>query len=532
MGKRRLGATLLVLLLLPACASLPRNPGRTESRAFDRPAETRLGKGLAPALERHPGQSGFYLLPSGLDAFVARALLAEAAESTLDVQYYIFHDDLTGKLLLDRILAAADRGVRVRILLDDMYSAGKDDVITAFSSHPSIEVRLFNPFAGRSRLSRLSDWLFDFSRVNRRMHNKMFVADGAAGIVGGRNVGNEYFAAREDYNFGDLDLLVAGGVVRELGAVFDAYWNSPHAFPAESFLREAPPPDALGKISRSLAAHREENRNSSYVERLRASDLVRRLQGGELPLVFGDARVVFDRPDKIAGAEPPTEESTWWGGLARHVGDVRSEVIFISPYFVPGPRGLERFRALRSEGVRVRILTNSLASNDVAVVSAGYAKYREAMLKAGVELYEIRPVLAVAESDLPEVKKRFGSSGAALHAKTLVFDRRTVFVGSANLDPRSVNLNTEHGIVVHSPDLARQVSEMFGRLTDPRASFRLALRKPPPGSRGADAGSPGELVWITQENGKEVVFDEEPYVGFWKRLSTGIQWFLAPESLL
>ncbi len=466
---------LVLFCLAAACFALPKDYPRTLSSAWDKPGDTFLGRQLALRLAGQPGDSGFYLLSSGPDAFAARGLLAEAAQKTIDVQYYIFHADLTGKILLDRLLAAADRGVRVRLLIDDMYTAGKDRTIAALASHPKFNIRVFNPFAGRSAFSRLSDWFSDFSRVNRRMHNKMFVVDGAAGIAGGRNVGDEYFAVRENVNFADLDLLVVGPVLQELGAVFDAYWNSASAYPIEAFVPDKPTPAELEAVSGALVAHREASRETPYAVRLRESDLAESLRKGRPPFLWGHARVVYDRPGKIANDGPHPKEETWWGSLRNQAGEVRSEMILVSPYFVPGARAVAQFGKMRKEGVRIRILTNSLASNDVPSVHSGYRKYGKAMLRKGVELYEIRPVLEPPEEERDKARRRFGSSGASLHAKTLVFDRRTVFVGSANLDPRSARLNTELGIVVTSPELARQVAAIFETVTRPEYSFRLAL---------------------------------------------------------
>ena len=525
---------LVVVLacLASSCSTLPKHYPRSESRAWDKPGETLLGEKLAARLAGHPGESGFYLLPSGLDAFAARVLLANAAQKTIDLQYYVFHADLTGKFLLERLLAAAERGVRVRLLIDDMYTAGKDRTIAALASHPNFEIRVFNPFAERSSSSRVFEWLSDFSRVNRRMHNKMFVVDGVAGIVGGRNVGDEYFAAREDENFADLDLLVAGPVVADLGGVFDAYWNSESAFPIEAFVPDKPTPAELEAVSGTLAAHRDAARDTPYAVRLRESDLVLRLREGNLALLWGPARVVHDPPRKIASRGAHPEEDTWWASLRAQVGEVRSEMILISPYFVPGTRAVTRFGEMRRDGVRIRILTNSLASNDVPSVHSGYSKYREAMLREGVEIHEVRPVLDPAEEEREKTKKRFGSSGARLHAKTLVFDRRTVFIGSANLDPRSAGINTELGIVVTSPELAAQVVAAFENVTRPEYSFRLALEGEPPASGPPGESDGGRIVWITEENGKEVVLRDEPGATFWKKFSTWIQSLIVPESLL
>ncbi|HSR12618.1 MAG TPA: phospholipase D family protein [Thermodesulfobacteriota bacterium] len=515
----RLFGVLLLSCLGGACASLPADYPRTESHAWNNPGETPLGRQAAAQAAGHPGESGFYLLPSGLDAFAARVLLTEAARKTIDAQYYVFHADFTGKFFLGRLLAAADRGVRVRLLIDDMYTAGKDRTIAALSLHPNFQVRVFNPFAGRSAFSRVFDWFSDFSRVNRRMHNKMFVVDGAAGIAGGRNVGDEYFAAREDANFGDLDLFAIGPVVDELGAAFDEFWNSASAYPIEAFVPEKPAAAELEGISRALEAHTEAGRGSPYAVRVRESDLLTHLGSGGLPLHWGRARVVHDPPGKAAGSPAVPDEETWWGSLRRETGEIRSEVILMSPYFVPGNAAVRRMGEMRKQGVRIRILTNSLASNDVPVVHFGYRKYREPMLREGVELYETRAVLKPAGEKREDTLRRFGSSGARLHAKSLVFDRRSVFVGSANLDPRSLRINTEMGIVVSSPGLAAQVAEVFQTVTDPQYSFRLALQE-------------GKIVWTTREDGNEVVYREEPLATGWGKFSAWIQSLISPESLL
>ena len=506
-----------LIMTFAGCATLPRDISREPSHALDLSQETKLGRAIAQAAGQHPGKSGFHLLGSGMDAFVARMALAEAAERTLDLQYYIFHDDLTGKLILDNILSAADRGVRVRILVDDTTAKGRDAGIAVLSSHPRIEVRIFNPSAGRSSATWLFSAAADFDRINHRMHNKMFVADNQAGVVGGRNIGDEYFSAREGVNFADLDLLAVGPVVQDLSRSFDEYWNSEWAYPIEALHEKKPDPAALEKGREKLAAHRSAARDSEYAKRLRGSDLLTKLLARELPLVWALAQIVYDRPDKAGGED---KDSTIRLGpqLRSTVTEVRSELIISSPYFIPGANGIALFKKLREQGVRVRILTNSFASNDVAVVHSGYARYRKDLLKLGVELHEIKPSLVEASE---QEQKHFGSSGASLHAKSFVFDRRQLFVGSLNLDPRSLYLNTELGIVVESPELAEKLARQFEELLRPEYSYRLALK-----------GTDGDLVWISEENGREVRATRDPEVGFWRRSST---WFLslfAPESLL
>ena len=308
--RRRFASAALLgalVLLAAGCASLPKGFQREPSTALDQTQETRLGRSLAEAVAQHPGSSGFHILGSGMDAFVARMALAEAAERTLDLQYYIFHDDFTGKLILNAALEAAERGVRVRILVDDTTAKGRDAGIAVLSSHPLIEVRVFNPSAGRSSAAWLFNAASDFDRINHRMHNKMFVADNQAGVVGGRNIGDEYFGAREGVNFADLDLLAVGPVVQDLSRSFDGYWNSEWAYPIEAFRRAGSDPAALGKGARTLAAHRAAARDSDYAKRLRESDLLRRLLDRTLAFVWAPARFVADPPEKVAGDGRPVE---------------------------------------------------------------------------------------------------------------------------------------------------------------------------------------------------------------------------------
>jgi putative cardiolipin synthase len=415
-------------------------------------------------------------------------------------------------------MRAADRGVRVRLLLDDTTAMGKDAKIAVLASHPRIEVRVFNPSAGRSS----SAWLFsaaaDFDRINHRMHNKMFVADNQAGVVGGRNIGDEYFGAREGENFADLDLLAIGPVVQELSRSFDEFWNSEWAYPIEVLHTAKPDPAALEQGTAMLAAHRSDAGDSDYAKRLRDSDLLQRLYKHELPLVWAPARIVYDRPEKAGSEGQPADDLKLGPQLKTAVTEPRSEFLISSPYFIPGERGVASFRQLREKGVRVRIVTNSFAGNDVALVHSGYARYRKDLLKLGVELYELKPSLAAApEQD----RERFGSSGASLHAKAFIIDREQVFVGSLNLDPRSLDLNTELGFVVESRELADMLARQFDELVQPAYTYRLKLEPPD-----------GDLVWVSEESGREVRYTRDPEVGFWRRFST---WFLsifAPESLL
>ena len=444
--------------------------------------------------------------------------LAEAAERTLDLQYYIFRGDFTGKLILDSLVRAADRGVRVRILVDDTTAKGRDVGIAALATSPHIEVRVFNPSAGRSSAAWLFSAVADFGRMNHRMHNKMFVADNQAAVVGGRNIGDEYFGAREGRNFADLDLLAVGPVVQDVSRSFDEYWNSEWAYPIQALHGSDPDPEVREKGRKGLAAHRAAAEDSAYVQRLRESDLLKRLMDRRLPLVWAPAQVLVDRPEKVAGAGSPQGPVRLGSQLRPIVEAARSELIISSPYFIPGKEGLRLFEQIRNNGVRIRIVTNSFAGNDVAIVHSGYAKYRKDLLKLGVELHELKPSLDAASE---QKRSTFGSSGASLHAKSFIIDRARVFVGSLNLDPRSVDLNTELGIIVESRELAEKIAGQFEELVQPLYCYRLELDP-----------SDGDLAWISRENGREVRYSRDPEVGFWRRFST---WFLsifAPESLL
>ncbi len=428
---------------------MPSEVERPHSSALPDTGATRLGRALAPLAAANPGKSGVHPLDNARDAFAARVVLARAAERSLDVQYYIWRDDTTGNLLCKELWDAAERGVRVRLLLDDNSTRGLDDDLIALDAHPHIEVRLFNPYANRG--VRLGELLTDFGRLNRRMHNKSFTADNQATIVGGRNVGDEYFGADTPVAFSDLDVLAMGAVVPEVSKAFDAYWNSESAYPAASLIRDTPMSaaqvrDEWTKLQADPAA-------AKYVDAVRNTPLVRQLLARNLPLDWAPARVIQDDPAKVLNP-PERTELHMLPLLEAALGEARRELDLVSPYFVPTKEGTAALNAFAARGVRVRVLTNSLAATDVAPVHAGYAKYREELLRGGVRLYELKPTITT-KTDRGGVG---GSSDASLHAKTFAVDRSRIFVGSFNFDPRSARLNTEMGVVVESPTLAAQLS--------------------------------------------------------------------------
>lgn len=495
----------LAFALLSGCATIRGDYQATPSTAFDRPAETTLGRAYAEPQSAAPGMSGFRLLNNGVSALMTRAALADLAERAIDVQYYIFDADDVGSFLLDRILAAADRGVRVRMILDD-YLIGFDEATLArINVHPNVELRIFNPYRDRARWSRHIQMLFNLDRLGRRMHNKIFVVDGQAGVMGGRNISNHYFEGEGEANFRDIDLLVAGPAALEAGRLFDAFWNNPIVVPVAAF---GPGDPAAG--DEELAAIRDRGRHGSgppaeYAQR--KPEYVRRILGAE-GMLWARGQAIGEPPVRQAGdAAKPSSEIARAMAIARQ--NSSREVVYEAAYFVPGDRGVEVLTAMAARGVRVRVLTNSLAATDVIAVHAGYAPYREALVAGGVELHEYRP-----DADRPAPagghRIRLGRSESALHAKIAIYDRKLVWVGSANFDPRSRRLNTEAGLLIESPPLAERLLAGIARDFSPQHSWRLTLE--------SNGGAPRRLVWSGERDGQAVRLEQEPDAGFWRSL--------------
>jgi putative cardiolipin synthase len=507
-------------MLAAGCSSPRYEVARPVSHALERPEDTSLGRTHAALLAATPGQSGFHLLVSGQEAFLARAAMAEAAERTLDLQYYIVGEDATATLLLQRALRAAQRGVRVRLLIDDLYAVGRDFDLATLAAQPNVEVRVFNPFLQRGPLglSRLLEYLGDSTRLNRRMHNKLWIADNALAVIGGRNLGDAYFDVREESKFADLDLLAGGPAVAGISRSFDAYWNSEWAVPIGAFLGAPPAGARLQQLLQRMDERAEEFRASDYAKTLRAADLGRLLRAGGLPLAPARASVLYDDPTKPRNATDGTE-GTILPVLRGAVEAAQREVILISPYFIPSGRGVGVLCGLASRRVRVRVLTNSLASTDVPVVHSGYARYRPRLLACGVQLHERRP----ADGSKQTARARL-SSGASLHAKAVVVDRKWVLLGSMNLDPRSRLSNTEVAVSVESAALGAQLGELFDEAVSPHQAFRAVLAEP------RNERSP--LGWTGEENGKPVTFTSEPLAGWWRRIVSALLGALAPEEML
>ncbi len=478
-------------------------------------AETPLARATLPGVTEHPGLSGVRPLTDGRSAFATRALLIKAAQRTLDVQYYIWHDDISGALLLDSLLDAAQRGVRVRLLLDDNGVAGLDPTLAALDAHPNLEVRLYNPFMQRS--FKPLGYLTDFRRLNRRMHNKALTADNAATIVGGRNVGNEYFGADEQVNFADLDLLAVGHVVPEVSGIFDQYWNSRSAYPLGTVVKD-PPGDAKALLRSRRAELGGEPVVREYLAALKKSTIVRELLSGELPLEWINTRVLADDPAKTLARSGGGEDPRMMPRLQATVGAPQSRFDIVSPYFVPMASGTEALAELARRGVRVRVLTNSLSATDVAAVHAGYAKRRKTLLRAGVKLFELK-ASAAPNGKLGDWVKGLGGSGASLHAKTFAVDGARSFIGTFNFDPRSAELNTEMGFVVESSILTGRIHENFDSIV-PQLAYEVRL------------DSHGRLQWVDRGGNTEQILTTEPDVGPLERTITQVLSWLPIDSLL
>ncbi len=468
--------------------------------------DSTLADTIRPLVAAHPGVSGLVALDEGGDAFAARIQLAEAAEHTIDAQYYIWHHDNAGTLLLQALLRAADRGVKVRLLLDDNNTDGLDDLLAALNTHRCIQVRVFNPFPLR-RLRWLG-LIADFARLNRRMHNKSFTVDGVATLVGGRNIGDEYFGTGEGVQFVDLDVFAIGPVVDDVAADFERYWQCESARPLARVLgtRQA---DA-----RAIAHLQSARPPSPEAEDTLRPRCVADLLCGCADFEWAETRLISDDPAKVLGRA--RRRGLAWPKLREILGSPRRSLQVVSPYFVPTASGVAFFSALAQQGVAVSVLTNSLEATDVAAVHAGYAKRRAPLLRAGVRLYELRRLIALPRT---RRRRRVVRSSASLHAKTFAIDGERVFIGSFNFDPRSARLNTEMGFMIDSPALALRIARNFDA---PAAEHSYAVR--------LDAR--GRLRWHVHDGVAEHRLRQEPGATFWRRALVRLLSWLPIEHLL
>jgi putative cardiolipin synthase len=507
-------------LAVAGCGTLPQRPEAPNSAALAPSADSPLVR-IAHVSQPATDQTGFRLMPLGAYSLDARIQLAKRAKYSLDVQYYLIANDMTGRLLLRNLRDAALRGVRVRVLVDDLYTSGGDPLFIGLAAFQNVEVRLFNPFCcGREGLaSKYVASLADFGRVNHRMHNKLFIADGAIVVAGGRNIADEYFMRSMTDNFVDMDAFIVGAVVPQLARIFDTYWNSPVVYPAEAIIRTNLDREALQKQFNSLVDEGEQMMAVAPppIDILGYGPITDDLEAGRLGLVWGKATAYADSPGKVMATSDEMARSM---SVSMSVMDLvmasRNEVVISSPYFIPGTRGVEAFGDLRKRNVTVTILTNSLASNDEPLVHTGYARYRVALLKTGVDLYELSPTRSVRNKRLMLP----GSSLGRLHAKTAIIDRSTVFIGSMNLDPRSASKNTELGIIADCPQLAKEVLRVI-HISKLQSAYRL---------RFAPDGQ--SLEWLTMDDEGDVVLSEEPDVTPLARFQNMILAPFVPEQEL
>ena len=518
-ARSRATMVIVIAVLLAACSSVPArfNDPKSSSVALAHPEETRLGVQFDGAAQQRNGESAFRIISVGVDGFLTRAQMINAAEKTLDLQYFIVRGDETGRLLTDTLMRAADRGVRVRVLVDDGDTVAGDEQISALDAHPNIEIRIFNPFVyrGHSKVRRTIEFMFNASRLDYRMHNKLLVVDNAVALIGGRNIGNQYFQMDPDSQFADDDVFAGGPIVRQLSTTFDEYWNSRFAVPAAALDRQQRSRGALAD-RRVQATERPERHMEplktdgvDYVAKLATGEPYAGIISGRLPLVWAQSQVISDSPDKKNVDRGKLSGRLMADQVLKAASTAQSELLMVTPYLVPAPEELAAVRDLRERKVRVGILTNSLKSSPDMIAQSGYVKFRVELLKEGVELYEIRSLLGSTRgSGETALVSRYGNYG--LHAKLLVFDRKRIFIGSMNFDQRSKHLNTEIGLIIDSPELAEQTVTRFDNMVRPDNVYAVAWRE-------AAAGVPAHLVWDTREDGKAVEYTQEPARSSWQR---------------
>ena len=520
----RWALTLVLLFAVDGCASWRPDVQSVPSHALEGAEHSSLGRAFAVQSNLHPGRSGFQVMASGTSALAMRAAMIAVAERTIDLQYYSAGNDLTTDLLLQHLVAAAERGVRIRLLLDDIEPSTRRFAQRAAAAHAGIQVRLFNPFhfGGTSGLARLAEFAFDSERLNRRMHNKLWITDNAVAIVGSRNLADAYFDANGSGNFHDVDLLSIGPIVDDMSRAFDAYWNSDQAVPIEAFSDAAAAADAeeTRAVRQSLQWRAAGCEGGPACRGLRVEDaLLKDLRAGSVPLYWGRAQFIYDVPGR---AKRPVYSGIEHGWMEDHPGGVRTEdeLLIVSPYFVPSEAGLLHLRSMRSRGVRIAILTNSLDSTDVPAAHAGYARHRVTLVRDGIELYEMR-----LDAETPHTRSHRWRrvSPSSLHAKFIVQDRRHAIVGSLNQDPRSRLYNTEAWVAVDSPELAAELAALFDEGSELDHAFRVETG---PASDGQ------ALLWTTAESGKIVRFDAEPISDPWSSLWRGLLGVLIPEDML
>ena len=505
---------LMVLVLVGCTPSTELAPRPPSSHALKNYRSTELGKTIETEVSRHPRKSGFNVIPYGRDAFTARIAMTDLTEKTLDLQYYLWEQDETGRLLALHTLRVADRGVKVRILLDDIGLQGRDSMLAAMDAHPNIEIRIFNPFSSRGLHA--FDFLTDMDRVNHRMHNKTVIMDNAFAIVGGRNIGNHYFGVSDDINFRDLDIGAVGPIVRDVSHMYDYFWNGKWSVPIASLVNKHYTLEDLKKERQKLEAQVKKD-YYPYPLAVDEKQLQHDMRTILKHAVWAKGEVIWNDPAQMK-RDRENQTKTMLVKLRKRFDHLHKSFLAENPYFVPQKKGAQRLIALRERGVRIRILTNSLRANDVLATYAGYTEYRKELLQHGIELYELRDDAGASRIINRSAVKAEVRTG--LHAKVMLFDKKDVFVGSFNLDPRSSVINTEGGLYVHSPALVKRIEVFMAKGIDLRNAYRLGL------------DAKGDITWTTIENGKKVTYTSEPDVSAWDKVKVNLMQLLPIEEQL
>jgi len=505
----RIIASLIIVIAVTGCASVPLDYPKTASSALTDTRYTSLAKSNAAWRAAAPDRNGFYPLSKGMDAFGARLALMDHAERSIDAQYFLMKPDEAGLVFSGKLMEAADRGVRVRFLLDDIFTTVDDRALIVLDQHPNIELRIFNPISRKGLY--YFNYLGTFSIANRRMHNKSFTVDNQVAIVGGRNIAEEYFQLQKKEEFVDFDMLSAGPIVKDISASFDTYWNHDLAIPMEVFYHHHND-DELNEMRRAIKKAMQESGESVYAQAIN-TELMRDFYNGSLEPYFADAKIIIDDPQKLL-EKVSDEYKIVATGIAKALSKAKKEIIIITPYFIPGKNGVEFIKDITAEGVRIVLVTNSLATNNHTSVHSAYSTYRKRLLKAGVELWEARANAAALTLDDGTIE----FEQLTLHTKGILIDRRYTFVGSLNLDPRSIDINTEMGVMIDSKALAGMLTE--GVLEGiPKMAYKLEL------------DDKNKITWHASIDGQQVVETREPLTTGWQRF---MAWVLkiAPERQL
>lgn len=523
---RRICLLLSAVLGLCSCSTMQRGAWAMEASGAEHKAsfalpphtQTSLRTLIANSVRANPGKSGFRIYERGEDSFFARLALIRSAEKAIDLQYYAVADDMTSNLLIEAVLMAAKRGVRVRFLIDGFTVSSVSETLAVFDGMDNIEVRVFNPlsFSNENILTRTTGFLANASRANKRMHNKALIADNQMAIIGGRNLGDEYFDIDSDTSFKDIDILTAGPITQEISASFDEYWNDVSSYPLEAVHINTHSEEELQKLRAELKANWDKKKQQAGLLPDEERPFDERMKDKRLGLVWAAAEFIADDPMKVRQDRDDTDSAPM-EGLAAVSRSADTSVDVISAYFVPLDTGVAWFSKLRSKGVKVRVLTNSLASTDVVAVHSGYEEYREPLLKLGVELYELRPLNRDRKQRL---LAKTSPPKAGLHAKAYMIDGRYTMIGSLNMDPRSVELNTETLLIIDSTVITGQLAKLFEQSLAPKTSYRV------------DLDEDGGLVWHYEEDGRMKAADSEPDAGTGRRIQNFLFSMMPIESHL